>query len=220
MNQAPLHEPTIADVISRAVSSILGSVHTSFPGKIDKYDYATGKADIQPLIGRRYNDGSTLDMPIIPSVPVVFPRCSAGSVSFPLTRGDGVLVVCCERSIDEFKSKGGKVVPEDGRRFDLSDAVAIPGFFPFTEKTTISGNNDFQIVFKGQSIFIRENGDIEIGGAPVQNLMTKAYSTALDIQLGLMVTALNALLSAIGITPAVPLWTAPATGLTSKTKAE
>ena len=69
-NQAPLHEPKLADVLARAVGSILGSIHTAFPGIVETYDYATAKASIKPVVGRRYADGAEIDMPIIPSVPV------------------------------------------------------------------------------------------------------------------------------------------------------
>lgn len=163
-NQAPLHEPKLADVLARAVGSILGSIHTAFPGIVETYDYATAKASIKPVVGRRYADGAEIDMPIIPSVPVVWLRTSAGSISFPLSRGDGVLVICAERSIDDFLSAaaGATVIPEDGRKFDLSDAIAIPGLYPFGVTTLIDNATDFQIKFKEKSIFIRDNGDVEI----------------------------------------------------------
>lgn len=173
MNNAPVHEPTLADVISRAVDSIIASCHTAFPGTVENYDQTNCKADILPLVGRRYADGSTLAMPVIPGVPVVWPRTALGSLSFPLSRGDGVLVVCAERSIDDFKSKGGEVIPEDGRKFDLADAIAIPGLFSFADITNIPNNNDFLIIFKKSSVTIKENGDIvlknEKGTATLQN---------------------------------------------------
>lgn len=175
MNKAQLHEPSLADVLARAVENILSSVHTAFPGTIEKYDYTTGKADIAPSVGRKFDDGSEVEMPVIPSVPVVWPRSSLGSISFPLSRGDGVLVVCSERSIDDWLSKGGKVIPSDGRRFDLCDAVAIPGLFSFNVSTKIVNNEDFQIIFKDNRILIKSNGDIEVGSSSLKKLVTEEF---------------------------------------------
>ena len=67
---------------------------------------------------------------MIYNVPVLFPRSRKAAVTFPLEKGDTVLLVFAERSLDEWIEKGGnKVSPEDPRRHDMSDAIAIPGCF-------------------------------------------------------------------------------------------
>jgi hypothetical protein len=161
--RAPVHEPTLAHVLEQAIMSVLGSVHTAFPGQINKYDYTKAEADIKPLLSKKYDDGTIAEMPIIPSVPIVWPRTSLGSISFPLQRGDCCLVICSERSLDKWLSKGGIVINEDTRKFDLTDAIAIPGLYSFATPTKILNNEDFLITFKDQTIKIKQGGNIEIG---------------------------------------------------------
>ena len=161
MTGAPVHEPSLATVLERAIWNVLASVHTAFPARVEKYDHATAKADVKPLLARRYED-AVVEMPVVPNVPVIWPRSTLGGIGFPLQRGDGVLVVCSERSLDGWLSQGGIVAPQDLRKFDLSDAIAIPGLYPFTSETKAQNNEDFFINYKDRTITIKDNGDIEL----------------------------------------------------------
>jgi hypothetical protein len=49
----------------------------------------------------------------------------------PVDVGDYVLLLFNEKSIDSFSQIGGLVDPDDMRKHDLTDAVALPGFYPF-----------------------------------------------------------------------------------------
>jgi hypothetical protein len=114
-------------------------VHTAFPGVVVKYDSATRRADIQPSLKREMPDGSFMEFPILPETPVLFFGTKKYAIHIPLEKGDEVLVVICERSLDKWKETGGKGIEEkDPRRFDLQDCVAIPGlqavdFIPVNE---------------------------------------------------------------------------------------
>jgi hypothetical protein len=113
-------------------------------------------------------------MPVINNVPVIWPRTSLGSISFPLTHGDGVLLIFSERSLDEWLSNGGALAPNDPRQFDLSDAIAIPGLFSFaTQMPSTVNNTDFVINFKNEQIIIRDNGDIEVGKNSLKKLVNE-----------------------------------------------
>jgi hypothetical protein len=126
--------PGFVDVIRRAMESRLMDLHVSLPGKVTRYDAATQLADVQPMLKRQVpkRDGSVLleELPIVPSVPVVFPRSSAFFLSFPIQPGDFVLLVFVERDHSEFMRTGENADPGDRRMHHLSGAVAIPGFFP------------------------------------------------------------------------------------------
>lgn len=168
--RAPATAPNLLTVIQHVVSDMLSAVHTAFPGQIDKYDYKTAKADIKPLIHAVYPDGTEMELPIIPNVPIVWPRTSLGSISFPLQRGDGCLVVCSERSIDDWLTSGNEGAPSDPRAFDLNDAIAIPGLYSFADKTRIIGNDKFEIHYKNARITIDDSGTVEIGSTILTNL--------------------------------------------------
>jgi hypothetical protein len=210
---APASEPTLLTVMQHVIANALSTVHTAFPGQIEKYDYTTAKADILPLISATAPDGTILKMPVIPNVPIVWPRTSLGSISFPLQRGDGCLVVCSEKSIDDWLLLGGKNEPKDPRTFDLNDAIAIPGLYPFNVKTKINGNDKFEIHYKEQQITIDNSGNIEIGGAPLQKLMNAAAMAIYNLH--------THICAAPGVASAPPLPTMiETTHLTTKVKAQ
>lgn len=121
--------PTLEDVLQLAIDSHMIDVNTSMPGVVENYYYQTQTADVRPALMRKYRDRGLVEMPLINAVPVVFPSGGGGQTSFtfPLVKGDPVMLVFAQRSLEVWKSKGGVVNPGDPRRFNLSDAVAYPG---------------------------------------------------------------------------------------------
>ena len=151
---------SLTDGIRNAILYQLSNIHTAFPGKIISYDYVQKRASIQPQINKRYSDGDVGIMPILTSVPVIFPYASGASITFPVNPGDFCFVICCERSIDQWITSGEQGTPLDNRKFDLSDGVAIMGLLPFTETSPATNNTDFMITYKGSQIIIQESGNI------------------------------------------------------------
>lgn len=163
---------TIEQAIRLGVKGILNVTHTVFPGVIISYDYTTQKAIVQPSLRKVYQtkdaQGNPLvqDMPILNNLPVVFPRAGGSSISFPINAGDRVLVMCAERSLDQWiLSNDDQVTPQDPRQFHLSDAFCLPGLYPFSDPLPLENNDDFVISHSGATMTIRPNGDIIIEGA-------------------------------------------------------
>src|SRR5574337_198010 len=115
---------TMTDAVRNAVLYQLMNIHTAFPAQIIDYDYTTKKASVQPSLNKKYTDGTVQPMPVLSNVPVIFPYASGASITFPVNEGDYCLVICCERSIDDWLNIGGQLTPSDPRKLDLSDAVA------------------------------------------------------------------------------------------------
>ena len=153
---------TLNDAIALATNYALTAIHTALPGSIISYDYTTQKAVIQPLLNKVWSDGTTTPMPVLENVPVIFPRAGGASLTFPVVEGDTCLLLFIERSIDLWLTQGGQVNPDDPRKFDLSDAVAIMGLFPFSESSEAINNQDVLLTYKNSSITIKESGDIVI----------------------------------------------------------
>jgi len=158
-----MNAPSLATAVKKAITFSLTDVNTCLPGRIEKYDYAKQKADVKPLIKKLYVDGTTEALPVIVNVPVVWPRGGGGSLTFPLEKGDGVLLVFSQRSLDTWLSKGGDTGPGDPRKFDLSDAIAIPGLFPFSETGDAVDNTNCRLTFKGGTLKIDNTGKIAFG---------------------------------------------------------
>lgn len=130
--------PTLENVFRTAFDVLKQEIHTALPGRVESYDAATQKADIKPLVKRcfRTGDDRTIveELPVLTDVPIVFPRGGGFFVSLPVTAGDHVLLIFNESSIDIFQTgAGGDTDPQDIRRHNLSDAVALPGFYPFSK---------------------------------------------------------------------------------------
>lgn len=157
-----MNTATLPEVLKVSVQRALSEMHTCLPGKIESFDHKTQKASVLPLIKKKYRDGKAESMPVIQNVPVVFPRCSKGSFTFPLEAGDGVLLVFSERSMERFLAQGGEQEPGDTRKFDLTDAIAIPGLFPFSVESKTENNEDSLWIFNETKIRLKEDGNIEI----------------------------------------------------------
>ena len=110
------------------VRSMSNEIHTALPGQIVSFDPATCTATVKPVMKYTKPDKSTIDFPELPGVPVVFPQ-GAGlgvSIAFPVAAGDTCLIVFSEQSIDYWRY--GQETGTD-LRFDLSNAMCIPGLF-------------------------------------------------------------------------------------------
>lgn len=153
---------TLTQAVDNAITSRLVDIHTAFPGQIVEYDFTKKLAKIQPVINKKYATGEVQPMPILNNVPVIFPFSGGASITFPVNPGDFCLVICCERSIDNWLATGTQTAPADPRILDLSDGVAIMGLLPFTETSPAENNDDMLISYQGSSITIKKNGDVII----------------------------------------------------------
>lgn len=128
--------PEPEELLQVAFDHYVSDVHTCLPGRIEEYDAKTQKASVKPLIKRLtlLEDGTELleELPIIPDVPVQFPRTASFFFTLPVRKGDLVVLHFAERSLDNWLSgKGEDTDPDEFRMHDLSDAIAVPGGYPF-----------------------------------------------------------------------------------------
>jgi hypothetical protein len=147
-------------------------INTSFPAVIEAYDYKTQRADVRIMSQRVYSDGSTIPMPVISSVPVMMPRTASAMIKMPVAVGDTVLVIVSKASLDEWVNGGEKAQIRPSQQFRLMDAVAIVGLFPFSNENDASDDDSLEIINSGQKIVVKKNGDIEIGGSNLKEVVT------------------------------------------------
>lgn len=123
--------PTLAGAVRRSVAERLREMNTSIPARVESFDSAARTITAQPLIEVAYKDETgarrTEKLAAIPHVPVAFPGSRSIRIEFPLVKGDTVLLMFCQASIDRWFARGGVVDPGDDRHHALSDAIAIPG---------------------------------------------------------------------------------------------
>lgn len=174
--------PDLQDVIEAYLARERLDLSTALPGRVERYDAATQTADVLPLLRHPVPqaDGSTVweDPPVVPCVPVIFPRTLGWFLAFALQPGDGVLLVALEGSAGAWRAGDGALQDaEDLRRHHLSNCVCLPGFFVRNkalahapEATSTPGrlaSTDAALVLgsddgSGPRITLRPNGSVEI----------------------------------------------------------
>lgn len=164
--------PELVEVLRKVMDQTLDRLCVSLPGKVESYDSETQTADVKPLLSKTVvdQDGNeeSVEIPVISKVPVAFSRGGGHFVSLPLEKGDNVFLVFCDRSIDDYWFSDGSAPmdQDDFRAHDLSDAVAIPAFYPSSKSISdsIGGDGVFgkergaQVRSKGDAIEVTSNG--------------------------------------------------------------
>lgn len=171
---------SFTDAIRGAIQYQLNNVHTALPGVIVSYDSLDNSASVKPSINKAYSDGTTQDLPIIQKVPIVFPVAGQATITFPINAGDPCLLIFIERSTEEWKRSGPDQAPSDPRKFDLSDAIAIPGLIPLSQSVGNPNPQDLVIKYLNSSIIISQNGDVSIessGNVTVNGLLSATLSS-------------------------------------------
>jgi len=184
-----VNTPTLTETLRRVLSARLLAVNTSIPARVETFDRATQTISAQPLVRMSYRDETgarrTEALPIVTSVPVVYFGAGDYSDTFPLTKGDTVLLMFAQSSLDKWLDRGGLVDPADDRRFSLTDGIAIPGLRSRRDALDDDATASDARVLSGP--------EIRIGGASgtEPTIMGETFLDALD-------TLLTAVSSAIG----------------------
>lgn len=225
--------PELAEVIKSALNDHTDGLHFAIPGKIESYDPIMQKANVKPLLKRKVigRDATEFveELPVVPEVPVAFPRGGGFFLSFPLEKGDLVLLIVVDRSIDAYTYSTGAVDtdPEDVRAHDLSDAVALPCFYPFTRalKCEVTSGAVFgsetgaQVRAKDSAIEVTSSGlPASIGGFVA--LATKVTTELTKIQTFLQTHTHTGVTVGTGITGATTMLYTPSSVASTNLKAD
>ena len=119
----------LADRLERSFASKL---RVMMPAVILSYDDSSGLADVQPALRLRGASG-VMTSPPLPGVPVFLP-----SEDYPVSAGSPCLLLFCDFCLDGFLASGQPVVPPFPRHHDLSDAIALVGWFPAFSRASAS----------------------------------------------------------------------------------
>ena len=93
---------------------ILSALRCALPGIVESFDPETQTASVRPALRK-----GSFPLPVIRDVPVFFPGSRDSAITWPISEGDGCLLVFADRDTED---------PAGGRRHSLSDAFAFVGF--------------------------------------------------------------------------------------------
>ena len=218
-------KPTGSDFMDRMGISARGPVKVSYPAEVISYDRATQTAVIQlaiPYCTSNRGEVTQRSYPPIPGVPVQWL-----GITWDLDAGETGLAVICDRALDEWKATGlAGTTPADPRRFDVSDAVFLPGVSP-------SGVPLESDAYASDAVVLWDRGtsDIRLGSSGASDAV--ALSSLVEANDSTMKSALlAAITAALVAVPGDPAFTAfqsslvtaltafPASTGASKVKAE
>ena len=111
-----------------AIRQSLKELYTCTPGVVKSYDAETRRAEVMGALKMVTTGGYEVTRKTIRNVPVVFPRGGGFELTFPLAKGDPVLLVYSQRGLAEWKKTLDVSTPDVDGFFSERDAIAIPGF--------------------------------------------------------------------------------------------
>lgn len=168
-------EASLEETLTNAVEHHLENAHFSIPAIVIRSNPELQQVDVQPSLNIKMFDGAgASERPPILNVPLVFPVSKTAGFTFPVDKGDTVLLVFSERGLDAWKEGNGyPSTPTDFRMLDYKDAIAIPGLFPKNSSVNNPAKHVFTHNPKDTVMFanlggteaelrIRQDGSIEI----------------------------------------------------------
>ena len=184
--------PSWAALMRRAADERVGQMHTAIPGRVVKYDAATQKAWVQPVVkGISPVDGSSVKMPQLPSMPVVFPQGGGFSITWPLKPGDTVLVIFSEQAMAQWLISGNDdAEPEHPWRFELTDGIVLAGMRPFVGSLTSPSDTEMklgledetaQIVINVDGGVVVKSDDVRLGSAAASDFVALSSLVAAEL---------------------------------------
>ena len=123
------NEYNLLDVINLAIRQKLVDTRTACPAIVEKYDHNKQRLRVRLSINRGYQQYKFDDI-ILEDVPAVFSRHGNAGLSYPIKKGDQVLLLFNDRDLAQWKKSGSGFCPTSNELHPLSGAVAIAGLYP------------------------------------------------------------------------------------------
>lgn len=178
---------SMAELLRRVVESQRSDLHTALPGIVRSYDASSQTAEVElaltrPLPAEDENDEEDTfeTLPVLPSVPVAWPRGGGFYFHCPLTDGDSVLVVFCESDTNAWRNSGGVSDPSVTLRHTLSGPVAIPGLYPRNDtladadgsNATFGSDGGLKVTVTSSALEVDGNSDAAALASKVDDLQS------------------------------------------------
>lgn len=121
--------PDLATVMNKKMKALKAEINCCQVGTVQAFNPATQTVDVT-LNVLRIVENEVKQYPVLVQVPVFIVSGGTGRLTMPIAAGDQCIVLFCDRSIEAWATAGTVAAPSSERTHDLSDGVAIVGFFP------------------------------------------------------------------------------------------
>lgn len=133
---------SLTEILEGWQNATLDEIHKAVPGVIVEYDADRNVAQVKPSVAQSFfsRDGEReyVELPEMLGVPIVFPRFGPYTLTFPVKKGDRVLLLFLDEGIAEWHKGGDEVArPLAPWRHSACWPVAIPGLYPMGEPMSL-----------------------------------------------------------------------------------
>ena len=140
----PFRSPSLEHVLRQALKANDLRLRTIVPAEVESYDAVHDEVDCTPCVDGYARDYRERIKPAVRTgVPVIRYGGAGWTVNVPVRQGTQVLLLCCDRGIDDWKERKSKDAdPDEGGR-QLKDALALP--LAFGEDALTAPNADLEV---------------------------------------------------------------------------
>src|SRR6266850_3505313 len=108
MSDTATEQIGLAELLKLAIDDRLMDLNVAIPVRVESYDSGKQTVSVVPQLNRALPDGQgnyvTDPLPKVADVPVVFPRCQAFGITFPLVPGDYGQLLINQRNIGAWRA--------------------------------------------------------------------------------------------------------------------
>jgi len=172
-------------MIETAMDSLSRSLRVAVPAIVEAFDPETQTVTCTPTFRQHFIDEDGIEqvqnLPKIANIPICIPEAKGFSVTLPISKGDEVILLICDRALDGWFEQGGIQNQSTLRLHNLSDAVAIIGInskpntiqnystdkiqvrnIDATTALEIDGNGQLKAFTQSETITIDSNGNATV----------------------------------------------------------
>lgn len=137
----------LVEAIRKKAQETVNDIHTAIPGLILDINYEDGTCSVQPYALCKTITGENLKYPVLSKVPIVVPQSSVADacIAYPILPGDTCLLIIAEGTINYWLYNR---VTDIDSRFDLSNAICIPGLTRKFNECFKEAANDGAVIMK------------------------------------------------------------------------
>ena len=166
-------ELTDGEKLDFIIEQSLLKTRTIMVAECVSFDESRNTVSVQPLIQRKgIGEEKASNLPIIQNVPVAFYGAGNVVMTYKPEKGDTCELWINDRSIEQWKNKGGITDPQRARHHDMSDAVAYFGLNEYGKAyQNLKGGMDIRTRDGNTSLhLIDQNVEVKINNTPIMTL--------------------------------------------------
>lgn len=172
-----MHEMSSDEASAYVMDQYAYGLRTCMIAECVSFDAAKNCVTVQPLLQTKIDD-KVSSLPVISGVPVGFYQAGGFAVTHKPAKGDVCLLLINDRSIAQWKLKGGITDPASPQHHNFNDAIAYFGINDFTSPIqSIKDGIDIRSKDGGSSLNVTgSTATLKLGGTAIFTATTSGVT--------------------------------------------